>query len=54
MAPPVAAQVLWAMRALDTPLGQQRVRALRENTRYFRGRSVYASWTRTRGTLFKV
>ncbi|KAL0830956.1 hypothetical protein ABMA28_001851 [Loxostege sticticalis] len=38
MAPPVAAQVLWAMRALDTPLGQQRVRALRENTRYFRGR----------------
>ncbi|XP_075974425.1 serine palmitoyltransferase long chain base subunit [Anticarsia gemmatalis] len=36
MAPPVAAQVLAAMRALDTPAGQERVRQLRDNTHYFR------------------
>ncbi|XP_060803839.1 serine palmitoyltransferase 3 [Amyelois transitella] len=38
MAPPVAAQVLAAMRLIRGPRGQRRVRALRDNTRYFRER----------------
>ncbi|XP_053612373.1 serine palmitoyltransferase 3 [Plodia interpunctella] len=38
MAPPVAAQVLAAMRRIRSPAGQLRVRALRDNTRYFRER----------------
>lgn len=38
MAAPVAAQVLSAMRAIDSPPGARRVAALRDNTRYFRRR----------------
>ncbi|XP_041986700.1 serine palmitoyltransferase 2 isoform X2 [Aricia agestis] len=38
MAPPVAAQVLEATRAIAAPEGQKRVRTLRENTHYFRKR----------------
>ncbi|CAG4961737.1 unnamed protein product [Parnassius apollo] len=38
MSPPVAAQVLAAMRALRTPAGLRRVRTLRDNTHYFRRR----------------
>lgn len=40
MAPPVAMQILSAMRLLDTPAGRQRVQTLRENTHYFRTQSV--------------
>ncbi|KAJ8731053.1 hypothetical protein PYW08_002466 [Mythimna loreyi] len=36
MSPPVAQQILSAMRLLDTPAGQQRVQQLKENTHYFR------------------
>ncbi|XP_061726019.1 serine palmitoyltransferase 2-like [Cydia pomonella] len=36
--PPVAAQVLSALRDLRAPAGQARVAALRDNTRYFRAR----------------
>ncbi|KAG6463061.1 hypothetical protein O3G_MSEX013644, partial [Manduca sexta] len=38
MSPAVAAQVLAAMRALDTPAGVARVRKLRDNALYFRRR----------------
>ncbi|CAG5019799.1 unnamed protein product [Parnassius apollo] len=38
MSPPMAAQVLAAMRALCTPQGLRRVRTLRDNTHYFRRR----------------
>ncbi|XP_063371674.1 serine palmitoyltransferase 3-like [Cydia amplana] len=38
MPPPVAAQVLSALRDLRAPAGQARVAALRDNTRYFRAR----------------
>ncbi|CAK1584077.1 unnamed protein product [Parnassius mnemosyne] len=38
MSPPMAAQVLAAMRALCTPHGLLRVRKLRDNTHYFRRR----------------
>ncbi|XP_028170141.1 serine palmitoyltransferase 3 [Ostrinia furnacalis] len=38
MAPGVAAQVLWALRALGGGLGAARVAALRDNTRHFRRR----------------
>lgn len=38
MAPPVAAKVLSAIRAIAAPAGQQRVRQLRTNTHYFRAR----------------
>ncbi|XP_038214647.1 serine palmitoyltransferase 2 isoform X2 [Zerene cesonia] len=38
MAPPVAAQVLAAMRAIAAPAGRRRVAALRRNAHYFRDR----------------
>ncbi|CAK1549302.1 unnamed protein product [Leptosia nina] len=38
MSPPVAAQVLTAMRAIASPKGAARVARLRENTHYFRER----------------
>lgn len=38
MAPPAAQQVLATLRELRRPSGQERVAALRENTRYFRER----------------
>ncbi|CAH0407150.1 unnamed protein product [Chilo suppressalis] len=38
MSPPVAAQVLWALRSIDSPAGLERIQRLRENTAYFRDR----------------
>ncbi|CAG9578062.1 unnamed protein product [Danaus chrysippus] len=38
MSPPVAAQVLAAMRAISSPVGLQRVARLRDNTHHFRRR----------------